>query len=143
MTHTPRYTRYLDKITHCKQRIKNIEEWTKEVNAIEDERTRLAIYKAAQEVVESIMDLLAMILKDAEKLPKDDYTNIQLVYEENLISKAEKDLLNEANGFRNRLVHDYNGLNDRIAFTALKRLLPGFNDLLRKVKQWIKNFFES
>ncbi|MFQ5821400.1 MAG: DUF86 domain-containing protein [Candidatus Heimdallarchaeota archaeon] len=143
MAHSPRQARYFDKITHSERRVKNIEEWTKEINAIEDERTRLAIYKAAQEVVESIMDLIAMILKDTKKLPKDDYTNIQLAYEEKLISKTEQDLLIEANGLRNRLIHGYNGLNDNIAFTALKRLLPGLKNILRKVKHWINNFFED
>jgi len=73
MSHSPRYTRYLDKLAHGERRVKNIEEWAKELNAIENEQTRLAIYKAAQEVVECIMDLLAMILKDTNKLLKDDY----------------------------------------------------------------------
>lgn len=143
MSHSPRQARYFDKIAHSERRVKNIEEWAKEVNAIEDERTRLAIYKAAQEVVESIMDLLAMILKDIKKLPKDDDTNIQLAYEEKLISKTEQDLLIEVNGLHNRLIHGYNGLNNSIAFTALKRLLPGLKNILGKVKQWINNFFED
>lgn len=70
MAHSSRQARYFDKIAHSEHRVKNIEEWTKEVNAIEDERTRLAIYKAAQEVVESIMDFLAMILKDTKNFQK-------------------------------------------------------------------------
>lgn len=143
MAHAPRYARYMDKIAHSERRIKNIEEWAKEIDAIEDERTRLAIYKAGQEVVESVMDLLAMIIKDTKQLPKDDYTNIHLAYEENLISKTEKELLNEANGVHNRLVDGYNGLNDKMAFSALKRLLPSLKELLQKVKQWITDFFES
>lgn len=142
MSQTSRYTRYLDKIAHCERRIKNIEEWSIEDNSIDDERTRLAIYKAVQEVVESIMDLLAMIIKDTKKLPKDDYTNIQLAYEDNLISKTEKEFLNEANGLRNRLVHGYNGLNDKLAFTALTRLLPGLKIILQKVKEWSTNYFK-
>ena len=141
MSHSSRYARYLDKIAHGERRIKNIEEWTKELNAIEDERTRLAIYMAAQEVVESIMNLLAMILKDTKRLPKDDYTNIQQAYEEKLISKADHELLNEANGLRNRLIHGYNGLDDMMVFAALKRLIPGLKNVLREVKQWTNNFF--
>ncbi|MFQ6126012.1 MAG: hypothetical protein ACE5R6_15605 [Candidatus Heimdallarchaeota archaeon] len=70
MAHSPRQARYFDKIAHSERRVKNIEEWTNEVNAIEDERTRLAIYKAAQEVVESIMDLLAMIFKGYKQTSK-------------------------------------------------------------------------
>jgi len=89
------------------------------------------------------MDLLTMIIKDTKKLPKDDYSNIQLAYEENLISNTEKKLLNESNGLRNRLVHGYNGLNDMMAFNALTRLLPDLKELLRKLKQWITDFFEK
>jgi len=39
MAHSPRKARYFDKIAHSERRVKNIEEWTKEVNAIEDEQT--------------------------------------------------------------------------------------------------------
>ena len=68
MAPNSRFTRYIDKISHCERRIENIKEWTNEVDAIEDERTRLATYKAMQEVVEGLMDLLAMILKDTKNL---------------------------------------------------------------------------
>ena len=84
-----------------------------------------------------------MCIKDKKKLPKDDYTNIQLAYEYNLISKTEKELLNEANGLRNRLIHEYNGLNDKLAFTALTRLLPGLKNILQKVKEWSTNYFKK
>lgn len=143
MAPNSRFTRYIDKISHCERRIENIKEWTNEIDAIEDERTRLATYKAMQEVVEGLMDLLAMILKDTKKQPKDDYTNIQLANEEKLISKTEQELLNEANGLRNRLVHGYNGLNDKLVYDALTRLLPDLKELLQKVKQWSIDFFES
>ncbi|MFQ6126013.1 MAG: HepT-like ribonuclease domain-containing protein [Candidatus Heimdallarchaeota archaeon] len=59
------------------------------------------------------------------------------------MSKTEQDLLIEANGLRNRIIHGYNGLNDNLAFTALKRLLPGLKNILGKVKQWINIFFEG
>lgn len=96
-----------------------------------------------QEVVEGLMDLLAMILKDTKKQPKDDYTNIQLANEEKLISKTEQELLNEANGLRYQLVHGYNGLNDKLVYDALTRLLPDLKELLQKVKQWSIDFFEN
>jgi uncharacterized protein YutE (UPF0331/DUF86 family) len=47
----------------------------------EEERTRLAIYKAFQEIVEALFDIIAMKLVDLKIPPKDDYTNIKILEE--------------------------------------------------------------
>ena len=142
MSKTSRLNRYFDKLNHAEHRTKNIEEWSKFPDLIDDERTLLAIYKAGQEVIESIMDLLAMMLKDLDKSPKDDYSNIKHAFEERLITSSERDLLRESNGLRNRLIHDYNGISDELALEALERLLPGMKGFLKKVRDWSQEFFK-
>lgn len=133
----------MDKISHAEHRIENIESWNLKYEALEDERTLLAIYKATQEIIESIMDLLAMYLRDTNKAPKDDYSNIKEAMKGKFITEEEQNHLNEANGLRNRLIHDYNGLNDEKALESISRLLPELQLILKKVKEWSKRFFES
>ena len=41
----------------------------------EYEKTKLATYKAFQEIVEACMDIVAMMCKDSKIPPQDDYTN--------------------------------------------------------------------
>ncbi len=43
-----------------------------------------------QEVVEGSGDVVAMVLKDEGKLPKDDYTNIEKIFELEVIDKNLK-----------------------------------------------------
>ncbi len=98
-----RLRRYSDKTEHIEERIEDIRGWQYEIEDIVaiDKKTRLAVYKAMQEVVEASTDIVAMILKDEGKLPKDDYTNIEKTFELNLIDKHVKDALKEADGLRN------------------------------------------
>jgi len=71
-----RLRRYIDKIEHIEERIGDIRAWLCEIEDVRgiDKKTRLAVYKAVQEVVEASTDVVAMILKDEGKLPKDDYS---------------------------------------------------------------------
>lgn len=60
---TSRAKRYKDKINIIIKRCGQIEEWQQELDlpkASENEKTKLAIYKAFQEVVEASMDVVAM-----------------------------------------------------------------------------------
>ena len=71
-----RIKRYKDKINIIIRRSGNIKEWTggyEAENFLRDEKTKLATYKAFQEIVESCMDIIAMACKDEEIVPKDDY----------------------------------------------------------------------
>ena len=115
-----RIKRYKDKINIIVRRSGNINEWTEGYEAenfLRDEKTKLATYKAFQEIVESCMDIIAMACKDEEIVPKDDYTNIERL---EFLDENMKKALMEANGLRNRLVHRYNQTDDLIAFVSIK-----------------------
>ena len=133
--------RYIDKIEHIEERIEDIRTWLNEREDIREmnKKTRLAVYKAMQEVVEASTDIVAMILKDEGKLPKDDYTNIEKIFELNIIDRSVKEALNEADGLRNRLVHEYNELNDEIALESIQSLLVQIEEFVEAaVKKWLK-----
>ena len=81
------------------------------------------------------MDIVAMMCKDMNLLPKDDYSNI-----ENLdnIDRKTKISLAAANGLRNRLVHRYNQTDERIALESINVLLPQLSDFVEMVELWIR-----
>lgn len=136
-----RLRRYIDKIEHIEERIEDIRTWLCEIEDIReiDKKTRLAVYKAMQEVVEASTDVVAMVLKDEGKLPKDDYRNIEKIFELNIIDKSLKEALNEADGLRNRLVHEYNELNEEIALESIQCLLKPAENFVAVVKKWMRN----
>jgi uncharacterized protein YutE (UPF0331/DUF86 family) len=137
-----RRNRYKDKIDLIEKRTQEIEEWThiSSEEFIEDERTKLATYKAFQELAESCMDIIAMACKDLKILPKDDYTNI-----EKLITKLKfnKRVVQDTNGLRNRLTHRYNRTDDTIAFQSIKELIPEIIIFMEVIKKWIKKSLKT
>ncbi len=133
-----RVKRYRDKINVIVERCEEISEWTEgyeEEDFTRDEKTKLATYKAFQEVAESCMDIIAMACKDEKIVPKDDYTNIENV---DFIDESMKGVLIEANGLRNRLVQRYNQSDDLIAFVSIKELLPGIEKFVEMIEQWMR-----
>ena len=131
-----RIARYVSKIQLIEERIGDIQSWEDDFTT--DKRSRLAVYKAMQEIVEASMDVLAMRLKDSEKLPMDDYTNIDRAYKSGIIDERIKHALEEANGLRNRLVHGYNGINETVALESMKSLFPLFEAYIERMRQWLK-----
>jgi uncharacterized protein YutE (UPF0331/DUF86 family) len=137
-----RIGRYKDKINFISERCQDIEDWLSEYDAtdfISDKKTRLAVYKAFQELVEASFDIAAMTCKDLKIIPKDDYTNIDLLFEKKLIGNDLRNALSEANGLRNRLVHRYTDIDDCIAFDSIMALLPDILDFSEGIEKWLKS----
>lgn len=73
-----RVRKYQRKIEIIKENMRDIALWSANSGLDElllDKKTRYAIYKAYQEIVEAFMDTIAMMIKDSGLLPEDDYTN--------------------------------------------------------------------
>ncbi len=138
-----RIKRYNDKLEYLNQTIENLNDWTESIDSKEFiERLELqkqyGIYHAFQIGIEIITDLIAMIIKDIKMIPKDDYSNINVIKNKNIINADLAAKLREANGLRNRIVHDYNGLDNEIAYNRLKNILIYFQEFEVKAKQWLK-----
>jgi uncharacterized protein YutE (UPF0331/DUF86 family) len=88
---------------------------------ITDEVTERAALYALQICIESEMDIIAMKVKDSGLVVEDDYTNIEKLIHEKVISFEEGELLKEFNGMRNAIVHKYNKLDREMIKDALDR----------------------
>lgn len=136
-----RAKRYRDKLNLVLERVGDIESWISTCSAgefVSDKKTKLAVYKASQEMIESSMDVLAMICRDLKIVPKDDYANISALHEKGTIDSKMRQALADANGLRNRLVHRYNLLDDQVAFESIKDLLPRFKEFVGMVEGWVR-----
>lgn len=131
-----RKNRLKEKIEISHKRIDNIEET---LGAFEKEISKLACYKAFQELIEALTDIIAMLLSDKNKTVEDDYTNIEKIKEVIEFEKRDVEILKEANGLRNRLVHKYNRTDDETAKESITTLLPEVKRILDKFEEEIKN----
>jgi uncharacterized protein YutE (UPF0331/DUF86 family) len=138
-----RIKRYTDKIEYLNQTIENLYDWIDGIDSKEfvesmNLQKQYGIYHAFQIGIEIINDLVAMMVKDLRTIPKDDYSNMKILENKKIISSNLAAKLREANGLKNRIVHDYNGLDDSIAYNRIKFLLNHFKELKVNVKEWLK-----
>ncbi len=128
-----RKKRYQEKIELAEKRILEAEEWI----PLQDEKSKLAAYKAFQEIVEAISDIIAMLLKDKGKLIEDDYKNIEKITQLKMLDEKDAKILEDANGLRNRIIHKYNRTDDAIAKESIQNLLPQLKTILKKFEHAI------
>lgn len=98
---------------------------------------RLATYKAFQEAAEACADVAAMMRVDTGDVPKDDRTNFAALGERHVISASLVPMLQEATGLRNRLVHEYEKLDDAIALASVARLAGALTAFIVEVEAWL------
>jgi len=138
-----RIKRYNDKLEYLNQTIKNLNDWTENLDSKEfienlELQKQYGIYHAFQIGIEIITDLISMIVKDVKLIPKDDYSNINIIKNKKIVNSDLAAKLREANGLRNRIVHDYNGLDNELAYNRLKNLLKYFQVFKVEAKEWLK-----
>jgi len=135
---TERARRYRDKLDMIILRAGQAQTWLDEEGPedfLADDKTKLATYKAFQEAVEASMDLVAMMCKDLGSNPQDDYSNLDKLV---ILSEGSRELLKEANGLRNHLIHRYNRRDDQLARQSMADLLPGIFDFTEEVAAWLE-----
>ena len=138
-----RKNRYMDKIANLSTYHKLLSKWTNNFdleNDIKELKYReiFAIYHAAQLSIEVISDICAMIVKDTRINPKDNYTNFEILHREEIISTELLNTLKELNGLRNRIVHDYNGIIDKIAIQSIINNLSNIKLFKGVIESWLK-----
>lgn len=132
-----RLKRYNEKISLIKKRKKEFYEWLP--NFFDDEKTKLACLKAMQEIIEAATGVISMMLTDEKIIPKDDYTNITCAATNKLINKnIEKDLI-ELNGLRNRIIHKYNSLSDKIVVDSFRMLEKSLVKFEENFEIWLES----
>ena len=117
-----RKKRYQDKINYILDNLRSVAVIPK--NDLE----KKGIFYSIQTSIESIIDLIAMGVKDLGIQVHDDSTNISNMVEKRCLNPILGEQLNKANGLRNILVHRYNGVDDEI----IMKSLPDIQSILLK-----------
>ncbi|MCF2141330.1 MAG: DUF86 domain-containing protein [Candidatus Lokiarchaeota archaeon] len=136
-----RLERYLDKIQIIEENLDDMQSWINDITDVDyqqiPKKEKYAIFHAFQIIVEAISDISVMILKDIGKVPKDDYSNLDLLGDSNIISQKILQELKYANGLRNRIVHEYNGIVDKLAFHGIEKHSEIFLQYVELISQWL------
>ncbi|MHA1911325.1 MAG: DUF86 domain-containing protein [Candidatus Kariarchaeaceae archaeon] len=136
-----RKKRYLDKLQIIRERSEFCENKSK---ALRDSKTReveeldlYSLWYAFQTMVQSTLDIIAMICTDEKIGPRSDKINVDIIVKEGLLSTDLADAISEARGLRNILVHEYNGIILDQAINSIRKLLPNLVQVYEVLKKWL------
>jgi uncharacterized protein YutE (UPF0331/DUF86 family) len=134
-----RRNRYREKVDRLDERLEDISRWGRpdSEEIVSRKKDLFALKKAFQETVEAVTDLCAMFLADTGREVADDASNIQKCAGKFYSEDLEGRLL-EANGLRNRVVHDYNGFNERKGVESIKEAREVIEEFKKEVEEWIR-----
>jgi uncharacterized protein YutE (UPF0331/DUF86 family) len=138
-----RIKRYNNKLEYFNQTIKNLEDWTENIDVKEftenlELQKQYAIYHAFQISLEIITDVIAMIVKDSNKVPKDDYSNLDILKNNDILTSSLVVKFQEASALKNRIVHDSIGLDDSIAYQSILECIKSLKKFNEEVRNWVK-----
>jgi len=105
-----RRKRYLEKLEVFEEEMEFIEAKAKTL-VVEDDVTKRALLYALEVCVDVVLDVVAMATKDLGLTVEDDYTNVEKLEKEKMLTKKESELIRRFNGLRNAVVHKYNQLD--------------------------------
>jgi len=105
-----RRKRYLEKLEAFEEEMEFIEAKAKTL-VVEDDVTKRALLYALEVCVDVVLDVVAMATKDLGLAVEDDYTNVEKLEKEKVLTKKESELIRRFNGLRNAVVHKYNQLD--------------------------------
>jgi len=115
--------RILQKIEMLIDRIEFIERHLSDA-VVSDRILRKALYKEFQEAAEAATDICALIRRMLSSSAQDDYTNLDYLVTEGIIDPETGKDIKSVNGLRNRLVHEYDGINDALHMLQCNGLCP-------------------
>lgn len=119
-----RLKRYHDKINYIVDNIEDLPIDTK--NKFE----KRGIFYSIQTAIESMVDLIAMLIKDFGVQVKDDEINITTIVKKRNLNPELGVKLKKANGLRNILVHRYNEIDEQI-------ILDSVDEIKELLYQWL------
>ncbi len=105
-----RRKRYLEKLEVFEEEMEFIEAKAKTL-VVADDVTKRALLYALEVCVDVVLDVVAMATKDLGLTVEDDYTNVEKLEKEKMLTKKESELIRRFNGLRNAVVHKYNRLD--------------------------------
>ncbi len=94
------------------------------------ELEKRGIFYSIQTATESMVDIIAMLVKDLGIEVKDDENNINILVKKFNLKTELAIQLKNLNGMRNILVYRYTGVDESIVFSSINEIIKIFGEWL-------------
>lgn len=101
-----------------------------------DQLKRYAVERLIQLIIDLALDVNNILIKKADKYPAKDYFSsfLELVDLEILPEEFAEDIA-PSTGIRNRLVHEYESINDKVVYQNLDKIIKYYLNYIKYVNQ--------
>lgn len=130
----------IDKLIRLHQYIQQLQDLKPETyNTYEtDTRTRYAVERVIQLVVDLALDVNNVLLDHCNKPPASDYYNSFIDLSECGVLDIQFALtIAPSTGLRNRLVHEYEKINDKIVYESIDCMINQYSQYMAAITQFI------
>lgn len=132
-----RAKRYKDKINFIISSIKLL------TDNPQNELEKRGVFYSLQTSIESVVDLIAMAVKDIGIPVKDDESNILELVKKYKVEPSLGEDLKVANGMRDILVHRYNAIEEELIFNSIKKVKNLLLDWLKIIEGILSELTED
>jgi uncharacterized protein YutE (UPF0331/DUF86 family) len=134
--------RIKDKAEELENYLSELEEFTPSSfeDYINDAKTKVACERYAEKIIEAIVDLAFLAIKEKKlKMPEDDKQAFSILAGSNIISVELASKLKDAKGMRNILAHEYGEVDNEIIFEAISQeLIKDAREFIKEVEKGLK-----
>lgn len=105
-----------------------------------DYKTKAACERYFEKIIESVIDLSFILIKiNNLPIPFDELSSFEILSNHEIISDLLCNKLKNAKGMRNRIVHNYDNVNDDLVFESIKEhLFDDINEFLVQIDLFLK-----
>ncbi len=101
-----------------------------------DQLTRYAVERLVQLIIDLALDVNNTLIKKSDKYPAQDYFSsfLELIDLRILPEEFAREIA-PSTGIRNRLVHEYEKINDKIVYLNLDKIIKYYLDYIKYVNK--------
>jgi len=101
-----------------------------------DQLKRYAIERLIQLIIDLALDINNMMIKKSDRYPAQDYYSsfLELIDLEILSEEFAKDIA-PSTGIRNRLVHEYEEVDDKVVYQNLDKLIKYYLSYIKHINE--------
>jgi uncharacterized protein YutE (UPF0331/DUF86 family) len=104
-----------------------------------DETAQLAVERLLERIVGRLLDINYHILKEqTNSLPQDYFDSFLALSREGIVSEELSRRVAKSAGLRNVLAHEYDAVDERQVYAAIKFALTDVPEYLRSILSWLK-----
>ncbi|MFA6808488.1 MAG: DUF86 domain-containing protein [Eubacteriales bacterium] len=104
-----------------------------------DLKTKYAVERIIQMIVDLAVDVNNVLLSYCKKPPAADYFNSFIeLSESGVLEKTFALKIAPSTGLRNRLVHEYEKINDEIVYNSFQEVIVMYNQYIKEINRFIR-----